>query len=169
MQLKSGNSYTLSQEVLSEVSHFRHTLCSMNEILNVAGRTRIISVGDVTTANLHAAGLKPFLEVVDLKTKRGREGEFSSVMGSHHVKNPAGTLSHDLFMLVADLINKGGRIEVDGEEDLAVIPIIYYSDLNTLVVYGIPDTGMACIAVDAEIKSKINELVKRIGDAGTKN
>ena len=169
MQLKSGNSFTISPEILSEVSHFEHRFCKIDDILKAPPKTKIISVGDVTTSNLHQAGLRPYIEIVDLKTRRGEEHQFESVSGSFHVLNPAGTLTHDLFLLVKKLMNRGGRIEVDGEEDLAVIPIIYYSDLNTLVVYGIPDMGMACIAVDADIKSKIKDLVKRIEDAGIEN
>ena len=169
MLLRSGNRFTISQEILSEVSHFEHHLCKVDDILGTTHKTKIISVGDVTTLNLHRAGVKPFIEVVDLKTKRGMEHQFESIPGSFQVSNPPGTLAHDLFLLLEKLMKSGGRVEVEGEEDLAVIPIIYYSDLNTLVVYGIPDKGMACIAVDADIKSRINDLVKRIENAGIEN
>ncbi|MCL4438808.1 MAG: GTP-dependent dephospho-CoA kinase family protein [Candidatus Thermoplasmatota archaeon] len=169
MQLKSGSKFILSQEIIAEVSSYGHKMCNESEIQAFSRISKIISVGDVTTDTLHKCGVPVHLEVVDLKTRRGKEGEFQSDPSSHHVKNEAGTLSHDLFLLIRRLIPAGGRIEVNGEEDLAVIPIIYYCDLNTVIVYGIPGKGMACIAVDRSVKKNIEELVKRISHGRIEN
>ena len=68
------------------------------------------------------------------------------------------------YCAIAQFIDShdGGRIEIDGEEDLAVIPIIFYSDKNTVVAYGIPDVGMACIPVSSEIKNMVTDLIERM-------
>ena len=164
MRLKSGSKFILRDDVLSGISAFDHKMCTMADVRSLIGLKRIFSVGDVTTENLHSNGIRPFMEIVDLKTRRGSEGSFSHLEGSYTVSNEPGTLSHDLFILIKELMNSGGRIEINGEEDLAVIPIIYYSDLNTLVVYGIPGKGMACISVDRSIKENIVELIERIAN-----
>lgn len=169
MQLKSGSKFVLSQDVLDEVSSYGHRMCVASEILGLSNSSKIISVGDVTTDNLSRLGIPIHIEIVDLKTRRGQEGEFSSKPGAYHVENEAGTLSHDLFLLIRKIMPVGGRIEVTGEEDLAVIPIIYYCDLNTVVVYGIPGKGMACITVDRSVKKNIEELVERISHGRIEN
>ena len=163
MQLKSGNEFVISEEIRIEITRNNGVICTPDNILKEHPGARIVSVGDVTTEVLHKAGIAPFIEVVDLKTKRGREGEFPSVPGSHRIKNDPATLSQDLFLLIESLFEgNGGRIEIDGEEDLAVIPIIFYSDLNTVVTYGIPDVGMACIPVNLEVKKLVTQMIERM-------
>ena len=163
-QLKSGHEFIVGPELREEIASYKSRLCKPSELLHYE-LGRIISVGDVTTDVLHKNGITPFVEVVDLKTKRGPEGAFKSIPGSIRVTNPPGSLSHELFLAIERLIRgNGGRIEVDGEEDLAVIPIIFYSDINTVVAYGIPDVGMACIQVDQSIKDSVKLIIERMED-----
>ncbi len=163
MQLKSGSEFVISDEIREEITRSNGVLCTPDKILLEYPGNKVIAVGDVTTDVLHKNGIEPFIEIVDLKTKRGIIGEFESIPGSHRIKNDAATLSHDLFLLIKDLMNhNGGRIEIDGEEDLAVIPIIFYSDLNTVVTYGIPDVGMACIPVNLEVKKLVTQMIERM-------
>ena len=163
MQLKSGSEFIISEELRDEISKSNGAICSAETLSSEYEGYKIVSVGDVTTRVLHEASLKPYLEVVDLKTRRGTEGVFEPVPGSHKIRNDSGTLSHDLFLLIERLIaTGGGRIEIDGEEDLAVIPIIFYSDKNTVVAYGIPNVGMACIKVDSEIREHVKQLIERM-------
>ena len=163
MQLKSGNEFVISEQIREEIGRNNGVLCTPDNILKQYPGARIVAVGDVTTSELHKVGIIPFIEIVDLKTKRGMEGEFPSVPGSHRIKNDPATLSHELFLLIKSLVNgDGGRIEIDGEEDLAVIPIIFYSDLNTVVTYGIPDVGMACIPVNLEVKNLVTQMIERM-------
>lgn len=124
----------------------------------------IVSVGDATSRALEKAGIKVKLSIVDLKTKREGRKEFRHRKSSVIVRNEASTLSHDLFIEIERILksDRTGRIEVIGEEDLAVIPIIYYSDFNTVVSYGVPDVGIACIKVDSQIKEDINSLIGRM-------
>ena len=101
---------------------------------------------------------------MDLKTKRKSDGSFSHVEGSLSVANPPGVITHDLFLAIRNVFEDGRktRIEVNGEEDLAVIPIIFYSKLDTVIAYGIPDKGMACLEVTQSLKEKIDDLLKRM-------
>jgi hypothetical protein len=164
MQLKSGSKFIVSEKIRKEISESNGELCSPEIILSrYAGRT-ICSVGDVTTRNLISASVDLFLQVVDLKTKRKSDGSFSHVEGSLSVANPPGVITHDLFLAIRNVFEDGRktRIEVDGEEDLAVIPIIFYSKLDTVIAYGIPDKGMACLEVTQSLKEKIDDLLKRM-------
>jgi|GEM_PF-763771 uncharacterized protein (UPF0218 family) len=164
MLLKSGCRFKVSPSISAEISATRHTLCTPDELKAYGSGVRIVSVGDVTTARIVDSGLIPFLQIVDLKTKRSDRGEFRHVEGSIIISNEAGTISHDLFFLIRDIFSqdKPARIEVLGEEDLAVLPIIYYSDDNTVVAYGVPDVGMACLRVDNHLKLIVNSMIERM-------
>ncbi|WP_393972087.1 DUF359 domain-containing protein [Oxyplasma meridianum] len=164
MQLKSGSKFIVSHIIREEISQSNGEFCSPEIVLNrYSGRT-ICSVGDVTTKILSSASVEVFLQVVDLKTKRNNDGSFPHIEGSIKVFNPPGVITHDLFLAIEKVFKEGkkARIEVDGEEDLAVIPIIFYSKLDTVIAYGIPDKGMACLEVTQSLKEKIDDLLKRM-------
>ncbi len=164
MLLKSGCRFKVSSSINAEISSTRHNLCTPEYLKSLGSGVRIVSVGDVTTERIVSSGLVPFIQIVDLKTKRSDTDAFKHVEGSIKIKNEAGTISHDLFYLIRDIFaqNKPTRIEVSGEEDLAVLPIIYYSDDNTVVAYGVPDVGMACLRVDSHLKLIVNNMLERM-------
>lgn len=163
MQLESGSEFVLSDDARRLVALNNGELCDPEVFKTKYSEKRIISVGDVTTEILERNGVKPFLEVVDLKTKRASDGYFKHRSGSEIIKNGPGTISHDLFFLVERMLKgNGGRIEIEGEEDLAVIPIIFYSDQNTVVAYGIPDVGMACIDINESVKKLVDQVLSRM-------
>ncbi|OWP56198.1 MAG: hypothetical protein B2I17_07105 [Thermoplasmatales archaeon B_DKE] len=164
MQSRSGSRYIITEELRSEIAANSNNFCSLDELLLKSMSKKIVAVGDVTTDRLKKAGIKLFMEVVDLKTKRNVQGDFVHIKGSLEVVNDPGTISLEMFNLIGRLIRKGtgGRIEVHGEEDLAVIPIIYYSGFDTVVAYGIPDKGLGCIDINPEIKGTVNKLVERM-------
>ncbi len=163
MQLKSGSRLIVTDEIKREIQNNNGRLTSIEEIGKLSRDHRIISVGDVTTSNLRNAGIIPLLEVVDLKTKRG-EKIYPHEEGSIEIKNEPGTISADLIIAIRNAISKGTRtrIEVDGEEDLAVLPIIYYSLCNTVIVYGIPDMGIAMLIVDSDLKKNAEKMLENM-------
>ncbi|WP_337860894.1 DUF359 domain-containing protein [Ferroplasma sp.] len=160
MPLKLDHDIAINEKAREYIKSFKYTLCTVDQIKNLSYENKIISVGDVTTENLKNAGVNIELQVVDLVTKRDQK-KFEHISGSVSVLNPPGTISMELIDKIRDFIASGvtGRIEVKGEEDLAVIPIIFYADKNTVIVYGIPDTGMAYIKINDEIKEKINNMI----------
>ena len=164
MQLKSGCRFKLSPDIFKEISANKHVLRDISFFRSLPGHVRLITVGDVTTRKLEEAGLKIFLEVVDLKTKRVEDGSFSHREGSLLIRNDPGTISHDLFLLIGKILSGSmeARIEVEGEEDLAALPIIYYSDDNTVIAYGVPDTGMASLEVNHGLRTHIIEMLERM-------
>lgn len=164
MQLKSGSRYIIDESLRDEIASTKPTFCDIDRIKEFSKSKKIITVGDVTTESVHNAGIMPLLEVVDLKSRRGLGGEFKHVEGSISVENEAGTISHELFSAIKGCLGskKSSRIEVIGEEDLAVIPIIFYSELDTVVIYGVPGIGMACIEVNEDSKKIVNDLINRM-------
>jgi uncharacterized protein (UPF0218 family) len=163
MPLRSGKTAFIDHPLRDEISSTKHDLCTIAQILEFSKSSSIVAVGDVTSEAIRSAGIVPVLEVVDLKTKRG-ERTFSHVEGSVRVVNPPGQLTSELFLSVEEILHDGKpcRMEVEGEEDLAVIPIIYYALENTVVAYGVPDKGIACIRVSADVKKYVRSLVKRL-------
>ncbi|MCW6168180.1 MAG: DUF359 domain-containing protein [Thermoplasmatales archaeon] len=163
MQLESGSEFVLSDDARRLITLNNGELCNPEVFKTKFSEKRIVSVGDVTTERLEQNGIKPFLEVVDLKTKRTSDGYFTHRSGSESIKNAPGVISHDLFFLIERLMKgNGGRIEIEGEEDLSVIPIIFYSDQNTVIAYGIPDVGMACIEINENIKKLVDHILSRM-------
>jgi hypothetical protein len=50
-------------------------------------------------------------------------------------------------------------IFVDGEEDLAVIPLVIASDEGSVILYGQPGVGVVLRLVDREAKEKARDML----------
>lgn len=109
---------------------------------------KIITVGDMVTKTFKGSGLDPRLSIIDLQTER--RGQFKNVQdlgfsGNENivrVKNPAGGISSELMSGIAVCIQHNNTrktiIVVEGEEDLAVLPVVLYASLGDHVFYGQP-------------------------------
>lgn len=131
----------------------------------------IITVGDVTTQRVLATGNRPHLSIIDLKVQRKMLYKKISDLGfdekekSVRVVNPPGEISRDLIVEIQKVLQKGTStkvIQVEGEEDLAVIPVVLLSSLGTKVLYGQPNEGLVDIIVDEAIKQKLAKLLSTI-------
>jgi hypothetical protein len=73
-----------------------------------------------------------------------------------NVKNPHGTVTPELFQAVKKAFKTAGEqaILVEGEEDLAVLPVLLIAPLGFLVFYGQPNVGMVMIKVTEENKER---------------
>lgn len=132
-----------------------------------------IAVGDIAVISLLQQNLPLNLAIVDLKTKR--QPLFSSLdklglhADPHHLAtNPASTLTPSLITSLRLSLKPSLKpqtihqtILVKGEEDLAVLPAILLSPLNTAIFYGQPDQGLVYIRVTEEIKAKALNLLKK--------
>ncbi len=125
---------------------------------------RIIVVGDVTLKNVLDENIKPYMAIIDLKTKRNIrfekniESYFKNIL---NVKNEPSTVSEELMQAVERGFKEGNTlIIVDGEEDLAVIPCVLFADEGDVVLYGQPDEGIVAVEVNDEKKVEVATLVK---------
>jgi uncharacterized protein (UPF0218 family) len=131
-----------------------------------AGSARIAAVGDVTAHEAVARNVKPHFIVVDFKTKRGEIPKDDVVRGYgdtvQRVRSPPGILTSTLYNGVrrAAKTNRTTRIEVDGEEDLAVLPAIMHLAPGATVLYGMPDRGLAAVIVDDESRRLAREFLE---------
>jgi hypothetical protein len=126
----------------------------------------LITVGDVVSLTFRKHGIKPFLSVYDGMTERREMTEFAILAEDEdkdEVVNPAGTITRQLVESIRGRMEgSGGLIKVDGEEDLALLPVIYLAPLGTDVVYGWPGKCMMRITTDEGIRAKIEQLLLRM-------
>jgi len=127
----------------------------------------LITVGDETTKKFLDLGVIPSLSIVDLHIRRQKRHETLSEFGFEKdrkiyiAKNEAGTLDPSLFQVLKMHFTSGEKsvILVKGEDDLAVIPVILFAPLGTLVFYGQPDEGVVMLVVSEKLKEEMYVLV----------
>jgi GTP-dependent dephospho-CoA kinase len=132
--------------------------------------SKVIAVGDVTAYYLLEASVMPDLLIVDHKTKRASTPEHvkSCVKCDDYktveVVNPAASLTPELIALIKDSLQSESktRIVVDGEEDLATLPVILYAPEGAAVVYGQPNEGSVLVIVTESKREEIRSLMDRM-------
>lgn len=127
---------------------------------------RVITVGDVVTAKLLEAGIRPDVAVVDMKvmrvpadekTKRAMETFDAKVV---RVKNQAGTITPALRKAL-EVAKPPTKIVVEGEEDLATLPAVLSAPLGSVVVYGQPGEGLVLVEVTEPKRREFEMLLKQ--------
>ena len=158
---------TLPQEARDAFKHpIGPVYTDAEQLLEAAGRP-IIAVGDVVTYHLLAAGHQPAVAVIDGRTEREavsdevREGLPAADVS---VASEPATVSRALLEALVTAIDgdEATVIEVDGEEDLAVVPAVLAAPEGASVVYGQPGEGMVLAAVDADLRETMDELAGRL-------
>ena len=140
----------------------------VDQIKNCLDESFVIAVGDVTTYNLFQAGVRPRLCLIDQFTKRSAVSSAIAAVTTRtdyvniYVKNPAGVLSSELVLTIKNALSSTEKhicICVEGEEDLATLPVIALADIGSLVLYGQPDEGLVCVKVTKEKKDEMKEML----------
>ncbi|PSP90887.1 DUF359 domain-containing protein [Halobacteriales archaeon QS_4_66_20] len=140
----------------------------------------LIAVGDVVTAHLLEAGHTPAVALVDERTERAAVDDWvaDAVAGAEGfeqeltVTNPAAVLSESLLLALrvaiagADADGANTLLTVDGEEDLATLPVILAAPAGATAVYGQPGEGMVRVTVDGATRELAGDLLARMeGDS----
>ena len=132
-------------------------------------QTTLITVGDVVSLTFRKHGIRPFLSIYDGMTERRDMTEFAILVKDEEkeeVVNPAGKITKELADSIRRCIEgSGGLIKVDGEEDLALLPVILMAPLGSDIIYGWPGKCMMRITTDEGIKSKFEHMVLRMEEA----
>jgi len=123
----------------------------------------VYAVGDVVTHNLQARGITPAIAVIDGHSMRTPCDRLPAVRGECiKVKNPAGTLTDDLNRaLEYSILHNPATIVVDGEEDLAVIPLVLAAPVGSVVLYGQPGKGVVLRTIDTGAKKVARSFLGR--------
>ena len=109
--------------------------------------------------------------IVDYKTKRNvklTQKQMSVIESvkckSVEVDNESGTISQQLYFEIKKAIKSKitTKIIVNGEEDLATLPVIKHSKIGAKVIYGMPDKGMVVVDVNQQAKERTNKLLERM-------
>ena len=130
----------------------------------------LVCVGDHVSKTAIAVGLEPKLIIVDFKTKRGDVDPTLRAELSRYGKtvlrvvNEPATVSKDLYVAVVQALRLSGsvRIEVEGEEDLAGLPVFAEAPLGAVVLYGMPDQGIVVVRVDETMRESAKSLLARM-------
>lgn len=131
----------------------------------------LITVGDITTKNFNELNLNQNISVIDFKVARKTKFSNLAELGFPpkikvvHAKNPASCLTPSLFSKVFSLFSsyKNERVvlQIEGEEDLAVLPLTLIAPLSSVIFYGQPGEGLVMVDVSEENKEKTKSLVSR--------
>lgn len=137
----------------------------------------IITVGDETSKVFNKKFfIKPDIAVLDFRI--AREEKFLDIKdigftGKERivgVKNPAGSITPELINAVNSVFQRDKKdceiIKVEGEEDLAVLPLILASPLGNYIFYGQYGKGIVRVLVDEKIKAKIRKFVANFNTRG---
>jgi len=121
------------------------------------------SVGDVVTDHLLQAGYPPAVAFIDGQTmRRPHEGVDVTAFQIIHVKNPAGCISPELTRAAHKaVITLKTVVQVDGEEDLAVLPLALVAPIGSLVLYGQPGEGVVVLEISEQVKEQAQSLLNR--------
>lgn len=147
----------------------------INDLSQVAKKPTplTITVGDIVTQSFLKTNTPFSLAVIDRKSQRNflRQGFhdqlFSQISNIKKTKNIAGTVSKQTILTIQYLLLKivfdklPWIMEVEGEEDLTVLPISLLAPLESLIFYGQPDRGIVKVRVTEKIKEKTYNLLRK--------
>ena len=136
---------------------------SLREIAGEGG-VQIVSVGDKTTEAFLALGIKPTLSIIDCMVERRPyhwDKTLFCALREHaevnYIKSGPGSISSQAMRVIHHWSTtfKGTTLKgvysnqsntvilVDGEEDLLVLPVLFYASLGTVLYYGQPSYANA--------------------------
>jgi len=148
-------------------------LVNEKKLLNLLKNEKfIISIGDLVTYTILKNHIEPIFCVVDFKTRRGEcSQEIVELIKSFGkksivVKNPPGTISDDLWRVIEIAFENievaSFRIEIDGEDDLASLAVIFLAPKDVTIIYGLPDKGVLVVKPTYENKKKVKEILDKM-------
>ncbi|EFK94844.1 conserved hypothetical protein [sediment metagenome] len=148
----------------------------MGEIVPIAGlvptlkdRTvPLVTVGDVTTDRMLVNGIVPDLSIIDLHARRipykmFHDYHFPRDVLPVYMTSGPGYISHDAMTFLSrwNKTQKRFVLVISGEDDLLVLPAIYFSPIGTIILYGQPDVGIVRLVVTEDLKQKAKEYLDK--------
>jgi uncharacterized protein (UPF0218 family) len=142
---------------------FAETMAEMENIVKREKPSKIISVGDTVSRNLHGCQISPQLSITDNQRMR-RKIEPRTFAGKSVVRvvNPQGTITEEAVAAIREALesDEAVHIVVEGEEDLLTLIAVLYAPEKSLVVYGQPYQGIVIVKVTSEKKAEAEKILK---------
>ena len=135
---------------------------NVGELLTRLEGRSVYAVGDVVTANLLDAGVVPDIAIIDGYTMR-MPCTRSPLLQARRLKakNPAGTITDELVDAIDEAVRSPPAVIcVEGEEDLAVIPLVIAAPAGVAVLYGQPGEGVVLRFVDPSAKQEAASMLR---------
>lgn len=133
----------------------------LKEVIPVLAGRAVYTVGDVVTHRLLRMGIIPDLAIIDGRTMRlpcERTPEYPATQ--FHASNPPGTITEDLIATIERALDHPpALIIVEGEEDLAVLPLVLSAPEGGVLLYGQPKEGVVLREITAEAKESAEVLL----------
>jgi len=173
--LKDGKRLVLPESLKEELRKpLGKVFSKTKDLLNFINEKKpefIFSVGDIVSYHLIKNKINPLLLIFDWKTKRGEvDEEVKKMIGSNFsnkIVNQPGTISKEAFITIKNCVEKiltkkeKQKVFIEGEEDLLALPVILFSPLNSLILYGHWQLGVVGVVSDEKMKKKMIGLLKK--------
>lgn len=148
---------------------YRDGVRVFEKIEEIKGCSILACVGDFVAFCAFFSKIKPDIVVLDGKTLREKNltldipEEYLRIQA----RNPPGFITSDLILALRKAVeivrrNRKVAVLVEGEEDLAVMPLALLLPEKSLIVYGQPKEGVVALVVDWDVKAKILKLLKQM-------
>jgi GTP-dependent dephospho-CoA kinase len=137
----------------------------IKELVEAEKPTRIISVGDIVSRNLHKCSINPQLTIIDNVSLRDQKiPKEAPVEKTVYVKNPQGTITHEAIVAIKKALEGDEHIHivVDGEEDLLALIAVLHSPEKAIVVYGQPYRGVVVVRATSEKKAQVEAFLNEM-------
>ncbi len=151
------------EELIKKIEELRDAKC-------------LATIGDLVSYYTLKAGYKPNIVIIDFKTKREvLSEEFSKKIFEYlkdyeivKVKNPQGHISDELVEVLIKIAGSKKRycVIVEGEEDLAALPLSLILDEKSVILYGVPSKGVAAYVVNENDKVLISHILEEMEEIG---
>jgi hypothetical protein len=154
----------LPDDIRSELKKpFGELFPSLSAVLPLLSGHVVYSVGDVVTHHLIQAGITPDVAIIDGHTMRAPFTRVPSLpVRSIPARNPPGGISDELVLAIRDAVSDPpAMIIVDGEEDLAVIPLVLDAPAGAVILYGQPGEGVVLRRVDRKARKDARAFLSR--------
>lgn len=168
-----SQSFFLPQDLRSVLHKpFGHLMQNNREEIKKLNPNMIVSVGDVTTARFNNEHIGQKISVIDYVVERKKTYETLDDLGFSRnekiisLNNPAHMITDQAWQVITEVVKKIGEkdryiIQVNGEEDLLVIPLVLSLPLGFYIFYGQPHEGIVKVQVTLASKKRTQRLFKR--------
>lgn len=139
---------------------------SLDTVLPLIRERTVYTVGDRVSTDLVARGIIPSVMITDGFTLRSPCAQVEvPEVNVISAENPAGCLTPDLFSAISSALSAPpSHIRVEGEEDLAVIPLVLEGEEGAVLLYGQPGEGVVTCTINEEARGRARELLAHFID-----